>query len=107
MNAVPLGEFVANVKNAIGRVPSEGRFGHRKVFVSAVWNALPSATRDAYTVAEFKSRLVAAHRAALLSLSRADLVAAMETASVQASEIVYDCATYHFVNDAGARDPWE
>jgi hypothetical protein len=107
MDVSSLGEFVTNVKDAIGRVSADGRFGPRKVFVSAIWNALPRVTRNAYTVAEFKSRLVAAHRAALLSLSRADLVAAMEPTRVEASEIVYECATWHFVNDAYARDPWE
>ena len=45
----------------------------------------------------FKSRLVEAHRADLLTLVRADLVEAMDPQDVAASEARYLNATFHFI----------
>jgi hypothetical protein len=98
--------FAAAVNAAIARVPESGRFGTRKVFVSAIWAALVSGGYRSSTFEGFKAQLVAAQRARLLLLARADLVAAMPAGSVAASEIVLDGATYHFVVDERARDPW-
>jgi len=89
--------FLADVQRAAGSTAT-GRFGDRKVFVSAVWDEL---RRDpwwaAVTLDELKARLVAAHRAGELALARADLVAAMDPALVAASEITTDGASFHFI----------
>jgi hypothetical protein len=98
----PLGEaapaaFATDVLGAAARVV-DGRFGDRKVFVSAVWDELHRDPRWAdLALAEFKTRLVAAHRAGELALARADLVAAMDPALVAASEIAADGASFHFI----------
>jgi hypothetical protein len=76
----------------------EGRFGDRKVFVSAVWDELHKRPAwAALALDDFKARLVAAHRAGELTLARADLVAAMDPALVAASEIAADGASFHFL----------
>ena len=90
MTAIALDAFAATVKDAISRVPEGGWFGPRKVFVSAVWDALPEAARARRSLDRFKAELFAAHRAQLLSLARADLVAAMPAGLVAASEIEPD-----------------
>lgn len=81
---------------------ARGRFGDRKVFVSAIWDQLRGDPRwaarwSAVSLDELKRRLVAAHRAGELVLARADLVAAMDPELVSASEIAADGATFHFV----------
>jgi hypothetical protein len=74
------------------------RFGDRKVFVASVWDHLRRDPRwSALSLDEFKAQLVAAHRAGVLVLARADLVAAMDPALVAASEVVADGASFHFV----------
>jgi hypothetical protein len=89
--------FATDVLGAAARVV-DGRFGDRKVFVSAVWRELHRDPRWAdLALAEFKDRLVAAHRAGELALARADLVAAMDPALVAASEIAADGASFHFI----------
>jgi hypothetical protein len=90
--------FSDMVYHAIAQVPEAGRFGSRKVFVSAIWDALPAAERARQNLDSFKAQLFAAHRAQLLSLARADLVAAMPPAAVAASEIEpARGVTFHFV----------
>ncbi len=106
MSQNPLSKFATAVSDAIATVPGSGRFGSRKVFVSAIWDALSSSNRAGLTYAEFKAQLFAAHRAELLSLARADLVAAMPTDVVAASVIEILGASFHFVIDAQARDAW-
>lgn len=105
----PLPAFAAAVTGAITRIGNDTteRFGARKVFVSAVYRALFVAGFDAWPLSGFKARLVGAQRAGLLSLARADLVGAMPAATVAASEIDSLGATYHFVIDQSAREPWE
>lgn len=89
------------------RVSESGRFGARKVFVSAIWEALPQADRARLDLDDFKAQLFAAHRAQLLSLARADLVAAMPAEMVTASQMEPDRGvTFHFVIDPRARDSW-
>lgn len=107
MTRVALANFAATVSDAATRVPESGRFGSRKVFVSAVWEALTAAERARQNLDGFKAQLFAAHRAQLLSLARADLVAAMPTALVEASEMEPDRGvTFHFVVDRQAPDMW-
>jgi hypothetical protein len=89
--------FGDDVRSAAAGSP-DGRFGDRKVFVSAVWRELRKRPRwSALTLDELKHQLVAAHRAGELVLARADLVAAMDPALVAASEIATDGASFHFV----------
>ncbi len=75
-----------------------GRFGDNKVFISQVWRAFQARENfDGLTLAEFKERLVEAHRRRLLELSRADLVERMDPREVAESETKYLDATFHFV----------
>jgi hypothetical protein len=107
MNATEaLVDFAGAVLATAARVPESGRFGDRKVFVSAVWDALPEAARDGLSLDSFKRQLFVAHRLGLLVLARADLVAAMPAASVTASQIGYDGVQFHFVLDPTVRDSW-
>ncbi len=91
--------FAAEVRRVAGAVgEGDGRFGERKVFVSAVWNEGRARGRWAEMGGEqFKAWLFAAHAAGELTLARADLVAAMDPGRVAASEIVVNGATFHFV----------
>lgn len=82
---------------ALATVPASGRFGADRVFVSALWRALDRAAFDGLTLDGFKTALVAAHRAGKLTLVRADLVAAMNPATVAASRIAVLNATFHLV----------
>jgi hypothetical protein len=89
--------FVDDVRRAAGAV-RDGWFGDRKVFVSAVWEALRRQPRWAeLALDDFKAQLFAAHRAGAVMLARADLVAAMDPARVAASEIAVSGATFHFL----------
>jgi hypothetical protein len=95
-DAVPA-SFAADVLRAVDAT-TDGWFGDRKVFVSAVWDQLRRAPRwSGLALAELKVRLLAAHRAGELTLARADLVAAMDPALVAASEIAADGASFHFI----------
>jgi len=106
MVGASIADFAADVSTVVAQVPEGGRFGTRKVFVSAIWGALVARGYRTTGFEGFKAQLVAAQRAGLLSLARADLVAAMPAATVAASEIAQDGATYHFVVDGRVRDPW-
>src|SRR5690348_10587989 len=89
-----LSEFAAAVHRAIrttGTSTTE-RYGARKVFISAIAAAMGVAV-DAW----FKRNLLDANRRGLLSLARADMVAAMPTDVVAASQIVDRGSTFHFV----------
>lgn len=81
---------------------ARGRFGEQKVFVSAIWRRLADDPRFAnMTVEQFHRKLLDAHRQRLLTMARADLVAAMDDNEVVESEINANGATFHFViNDA-------
>ena len=86
-------DFAAEVQAAAGRV-TEGRFGARKVFVAALWRDPAFA---GLSLAEFKARLLAAHRAGTTTLARADLTGAMDPALLRESEIAHLDSRYHFV----------
>ncbi|HEX8824476.1 MAG TPA: hypothetical protein VF794_31430 [Archangium sp.] len=87
--------FAERVKEA-AQASTSGRFGEDKIFISHVWRTLREQARglDERT---FKDKLVEANRARLLTLSRADLVEAMDPADVSASETRYLGATFHFI----------
>lgn len=76
------------------------RFGDRKIFISALWRAASKDSRlEGMSFEGFKKALLAAHRERLISMARADLVAAMDEGAVAASEFEADGATFHFVID--------
>jgi hypothetical protein len=80
-------------------------FDERNVFISAVWRALRGRPPvDGLDLDGFKRALVAAHRAGLVSLARADLVAVMDPSEVAASETGSADARYHFVVREAARE---
>lgn len=89
--------FAEDVR-AAARTCVDGVFGDRKVFIDAAFTALQTqpAWRD-LSLADFKQRLLAAHRTGEVVLARADLVAAMDPARVAASETTVDGATFHFI----------
>lgn len=100
-----------------------GRFGDRKAFISAIWDAMCATSDDRWiphnrvwragqstalgraSLDDFKHWLVSALRLTdasgrpLVVLARADMVAAMDTAVVASSQIETDGAQYHFVVD--------
>jgi hypothetical protein len=93
-------EFIATVNQVASQIGPEGRMGDRKVFISEVWDVVSEDPRySRMGVDAFKDRLLA-HRDKIL-LARADLVAAMDPALVEASETGSRAlgATYHFVVD--------
>lgn len=93
----PPEQFASQVR-AVARATHDGVFGDRKVFIASVWNELRRhATWSSLTLAEFKQRLVTAHRDGKLVLARADLVAAMSPELVAASETRTDGASFHFI----------
>ncbi|WP_437673163.1 hypothetical protein [Sorangium sp. So ce131] len=88
--------FAARVVE-VARGSETGRFGQNKVFISHVFRKLVQMGDVDGDAAAFKERLVAAHRQGLLSLSRADLVEAMDPKDTEASETRHLSATFHFV----------
>ncbi|HWN71010.1 MAG TPA: hypothetical protein VNM90_25380 [Haliangium sp.] len=100
-----LAGFARAVQAAADR-EQEGRFGTRKVFISAVWRRLrdtPASMCTDMALDTFKRHLVDANRADLLGLHRADLVPLMDPAEVRASEITYGNATFHFIESPFVR----
>lgn len=94
-----LGEFAHRVREA-ARGCKSGRHGDDKVFVVHVWRALQDdPTFKGGDFALFKKRLAEANNARLLSLSRADLVQAMNPEDVLLSEVPYMNTCFHFVRD--------
>lgn len=95
VGVVSLEEFAQKVEET-ARHCTSGRFGDDKVFISHVWrNLQPELRRDGAEL--FKRRLAEANRIGLLSLSRADLVQAMDPEDVRESEMEYLNARFHFV----------
>jgi hypothetical protein len=92
-----------------------GRFGERKVFIDDLWNAMLrlDASEGGFRtqgcdIGDLKAWLLRAMRltdaadAPLVLLSRADLVAAMDPASVARSEIDGGGCRFHFLVDCQA-----
>jgi hypothetical protein len=100
-----LAGFAREVQAAADR-EQEGRFGTRKVFISAVWRRLrdtPASRCTDMDLDTFKRHLVDANRADLLGLHRADLVPLMDPEQVRSSEITYGNATFHFIESPFVR----
>ena len=95
--AFDLPAFARRVAEAARLSPS-GWFGDSKVFISHIWLGMrhePAFHR--INDSAFKMRLIEAHCAGLIELSRADLVEAMDPADVRESATPYLNAVYHFV----------
>lgn len=90
-----LPEFADRVNDA-ARSSRTGRW-HGAVFISHVWNTLRALGDVGITFEKFQRRLVDAHQADLIELSRADLVDTMTAADVSASETIHGGARFHFV----------
>ena len=82
-----------------GQRATDGRFGPRKVFIASVWR---DPAFGGLALADFKARLLAAHRAGAVTLARADLVGAMDPALVRESEVAHGDSRYHFVETEAA-----
>jgi hypothetical protein len=97
-----LDAFAARVRE-LARTAPTGRFGDNKVFLSHVWNrfresaSAGGAGGNGMSRADFDRHLVEANRQNLLTLSRADLVSAMDPGDVAESEIRLPHSTFHFV----------
>jgi len=93
---------VAYVVDQIHQIRGAGRFGDRKVFISALHDRVGPAL--GMSLPEFKDWLLRQHFSRRLVLARADLVAAMDPLLVSESEIDHQgAATYHFVVDPNVR----
>jgi hypothetical protein len=91
--AEDLAGFARRAQAAAAASPT-GRFGDNKVFIAHVQAALADPALD---LPAFKARLVDAHREVLVTLTRADLVEAMDPRDVAESETRYLGATFHFM----------
>jgi hypothetical protein len=92
-----LADFAAAVR-AAAHMPTVTRFHDDRAFIGSVWEHMQEDGQVAgMSLAEFKSRLIAAHRDGLLRITRADLVGAMDPDEVERSEARYQDATFHFV----------
>ncbi|XSE93100.1 hypothetical protein VZL07_22030 [Pseudomyxococcus flavus] len=78
----------------VARALPTGRFGPNKVFISHVWKALQPEWSNRES---FDAALLEANRNRLLSLTRADLVSAMDPKDVAESEVRSFGASFHFV----------
>ncbi|TQF16711.1 hypothetical protein FJV41_06735 [Myxococcus llanfairpwllgwyngyllgogerychwyrndrobwllllantysiliogogogochensis] len=90
----PRTEDFADHVLSVARALPTGRFGRDKVFISHVWKALQPEWphREA-----FEAALLEANRTQRLSLTRADLVSAMNPTDVAESEVRSYGASFHFV----------
>jgi hypothetical protein len=88
-----LADFAIKART-LAAATTEGRFGRNKIFIARLWDHW---TQDRPPLEKFKSMLVQAHQAGLLTLSRADLVSVMDPADVARSETKHLNAEFHFV----------
>ncbi|MEL7368582.1 MAG: hypothetical protein AAFN74_06710, partial [Myxococcota bacterium] len=68
-----------------------------RVAIASVYDAYGQTHADAGRMSEFKRRLVAAHRARLVSLRRLDYVEAIEVELAERSALDVDGRAFHFV----------
>lgn len=87
---------------AAANSPQAKHYSANKVFIGSVWQTLRG-DPDLQPLGEtgFKDLLVEAHQRGELTLSRADLVQAMDPGDVAASETRHLNATYHFIQVTG------
>jgi hypothetical protein len=91
--------FVDDLRHAAASVGEDGRFGERKVFIAAAWEALRGEPAwQALSLDDFKTRLLEAHRSGSVGLARADLMGAMDAQLADRSETTSPVgATFHFI----------
>lgn len=83
---------------ALARNCPTGWYGENKVFINHVYKHLDGESAFVgMTISDFKQKLVEANRTDRLSLSRADLVSAMDPEDVRQSETRQFEAVYHFI----------
>jgi len=68
-----------------------------RVFISVLWSTLPEEEKAAMSLADMKTRLVAAHQSRRVRLTRADLVRAMSDVLVRDSLTRIGDAEFHFL----------
>lgn len=94
---IDLATFARTVQVA-ANAESREILGPRKVFIIPVWHALRGqAATKGLDVDAFKRRLLEAHRAGLLVLSRADFTGSVDPSVVAASETTDLGAVYHVI----------
>jgi len=71
---------------------SKGKW-HSKAYIYNAWEAMPGKL----SLTDFKVKLLQAHKANLLTLSRADLVEAMSADTLKKSEIEVPHYSFHFI----------
>ncbi len=99
VDEVPDIEAFAEQVQQAAQTSETGWFGERKVFISHIWrNMQKNAGYPKIDFPKFKRLLTDANKQELLTLSRADLVAAMDANDVAESETQHLNATFHFVN---------
>lgn len=93
MDTTNLPAFAATVKHIMASLAEfvPGSMWHGKMWICSVRDQMEMPR------AQFDAMLIAAHRASLLRLSRADLVEAMPYPMVRESEVSYLSATFHFI----------
>jgi hypothetical protein len=85
----------------IGKHEKVERFGDHKAFIVSVWRVWQELEEGkAGTLPFFKKRLLQAHQAGLLNLTRADLVSAMDPENLEKSSIPYANTIFHFIECA-------
>ncbi len=91
-------EAFAREVQRIAKTSISGKFGEHKVFINHVWqNMQQTSLGGTLNLPKFKDLLTNANKQGLLTLSRADMVAAMDATDVAESEIQYLNATFHFI----------
>jgi hypothetical protein len=97
-------EHWAREVQAVANATQTGRYGDERVFISSAWHAAQARSSLSGTSLDaFKAQLVAANRAGLLRLHRADLVGAMDRTLVRESETQHLTATFHFIETHSRR----
>lgn len=92
--------FAAQVLKVV-RSKAPKKFGD-KAYIASVWQVGFAADM---TLGDFKKRIIAEHQAGTLELSRADLVAAMDSVQVERSETPHLNATFHFIRPEVSTKP--
>jgi hypothetical protein len=97
--AIAAPSFEDDLRRAVSSVEEAGRFGERKVFIAAAWDALhrEPAWRQ-LSLDDFKARLLEAHRGGEVVLARADLMGALNAQLADRSETTSSVGgTFHFI----------
>lgn len=99
-------EFAAKAMHAASSVDQTGRFGPDKVFIDAAYREAQKQGFDGVRD-DFKRELLSAHQAGTMTLSRADLVEAMDPDLVRRSKTSIGVADFHFIRTSTATQPIE